>query len=187
MRRRLFVFFILILFFGVAATGYLSYSFTKELIVNNTIENLKSETKLAEGYFDNISKNIDFDALAHRIKERTGKRATIVRDDGIVIGESEMKSSAMENHLNRPEIRDALLKGWGISTRLSDTQKTNVCYYAERYTVNGRTYVLRLSVQFDSILRMQLKHLRAILFAILGGIIICTILVYIYINTFIYS
>jgi len=57
-------------------------------------------------------------------------RITIVRPDGRVIGESEENPSVMANHLNRPEVRQALTGATASEIRFSDTINTDMLYVA---------------------------------------------------------
>ena len=65
---------------------------------------------------------------------RTGKaRVTFIDLEGIVWGDTERDGTAlraMDNHLKRPEIQDALQFGKGIRDRYSDTTQTEFRYYA---------------------------------------------------------
>jgi len=63
------------------------------------------------------------DDLCSRLKETTGARITVIRGDGMVIGDSDTDSSQMENHAGRSEIVEALLSATGISVRLSETTR----------------------------------------------------------------
>lgn len=57
-------------------------------------------------------------------------RVTWIDEDGTVIYDSWNDAESMENHLERPEIRDAFVDGRGDSIRTSDTMQMNTYYYA---------------------------------------------------------
>ncbi len=61
-----------------------------------------------------------------------GYRLTVIDSNGKVIYESTegLSESEMENHTDRPEIKQALKYGEGESTRYSATSDNMVCYYA---------------------------------------------------------
>ncbi|MEI3340099.1 MAG: hypothetical protein V8R80_09335 [Eubacterium sp.] len=59
-------------------------------------------------------------------------RITVVGADGSVVYESDADAAQMENHIARPEIRDALNKGEGKAVRRSNTIGTVTFCYAER-------------------------------------------------------
>jgi two-component system, OmpR family, phosphate regulon sensor histidine kinase PhoR len=50
-----------------------------------------------------------------------GSRITVIRTDGVVLADSERDPTSLENHRNRPEIRQALAGRIGISSRQSAT------------------------------------------------------------------
>ncbi len=60
----------------------------------------------------------------------TGCRITLISSDGTVLFDNTADATGMENHSDRPEIRDALLYGKGENTRFSDTLNTQTYYYA---------------------------------------------------------
>lgn len=182
MRKKLFLFFMLVLFLGVSLTGFLSYSFTKEIISKDAVDNLRSESNMIKDYIISANEPIKLDLLSKRLNNITGKRITIIDENGIVVGESELISKNIENHLNRPEVINAFKKGEGSSIRMSSTKNVTMCYYASSFIKNNKRYVVRLSVEFDAIRIMQSRYLILFILAITVGIIISAILVYSYVN-----
>jgi two-component system, OmpR family, phosphate regulon sensor histidine kinase PhoR len=78
---------------------------------------------------------------------RSGVRVTVVSDDGSVLADSERDSAGMENHSQRPEIREAFARGEGRAVRYSDTLAHELVYLAVRFETAARqAYVVRLSV-----------------------------------------
>lgn len=57
-------------------------------------------------------------------------RVTWIDVDGTVLYDSWIDAKDMENHMERPEIKDAFEKGYGDSIRTSDTLDENIYYYA---------------------------------------------------------
>lgn len=184
MRRRLFAFFMLILFFGVSITGFVYYDFMKNWIVNNTRDSLKSETALVEEYVKLNNGNVDLDKLAKDIKKVIDRRVTIIDVRGKVVGESDLSKEKLQNHLYRPEVQEALKKGEGNAIRLSDTEKIPFYYYAKKATINGKTYFIRLAIKLNAINDIQKQYLKFIIIAIIIGILIVVILSIIYLNNF---
>jgi two-component system phosphate regulon sensor histidine kinase PhoR len=68
--------------------------------------------------------------MANKLGEQINTRVTIIALDGTVLGDSEEDPAAMENHAARPEIKDALNKGLGESTRYSTTLTEKMMYVA---------------------------------------------------------
>ncbi len=72
-------------------------------------------------------------SMASKLGDQIHARITVIRKDGLVLADSYEKGSgleAMENHLQRAEIQEALLKGTGSSIRFSDTVKMRMVYLA---------------------------------------------------------
>lgn len=82
-----------------------------------------------------------------RIGSVYADRITLVDADGTVLYDNEWDAAEMENHASRPEITEALEKGVGESSRLSDTLAEQTYYYAIRLE-DGT--VLRVSSTADS-------------------------------------
>jgi two-component system phosphate regulon sensor histidine kinase PhoR len=67
---------------------------------------------------------------AREIGSSLGLRFTIINIDGTVLGDSDVDPATMENHLTRPEVQQALSRGFGSSTRKSATTGINTLYVA---------------------------------------------------------
>jgi two-component system phosphate regulon sensor histidine kinase PhoR len=67
----------------------------------------------------------------------SGVRVTVIASDGKVLADSQSNIQTMENHADRPEIRDAFANGDGQSSRHSVSVDKNLLYYAVRYAVPG--------------------------------------------------
>ena len=84
-------------------------------------------------------------------------RVTVVRKDGVVIGDSEETLDSlpkMENHLSRPEITEALATGRGEDIRESKTIKVKLVYVAVPISRQGQAAaVVRCSVPLSIIQR----------------------------------
>ncbi|MGD8806222.1 MAG: ATP-binding protein [Chloroflexota bacterium] len=72
------------------------------------------------------------DELAKTWSEQVDRRVTIIAADGTVLGESDEDRTQMDNHLDRPEVRQARSQGQGTSIRFSDTLDTDMLYAAVR-------------------------------------------------------
>jgi len=68
--------------------------------------------------------------LEHITFESKDVRVTWIDKDGSVLYDNWHDASDMENHMERPEIREAFETGAGDSVRNSDTMQTNNYYYA---------------------------------------------------------
>ena len=82
----------------------------------------------------------------------TGVRVTVISGDGKVAADSESEVRTMESHADRPEVREALEKGEGRSTRQSVTLKKPFLYYAVRQSIAGNVpVVIRLALPVEGI------------------------------------
>jgi two-component system phosphate regulon sensor histidine kinase PhoR len=68
--------------------------------------------------------------IAASVAMASGARATIIRQDGVVLADSEADPSKMENHAGRPEVQDALQGQVGSNSRESRTVGIDFLYVA---------------------------------------------------------
>ncbi len=81
-----------------------------------------------------------WDALADDLSRRARARITIIRLDGIVVGDSEVTVDALRgvaNHAERPEVREALARGAGSDMRMSETTQRRFAYDATPFQHAG--------------------------------------------------
>ncbi len=82
------------------------------------------------------------------------QRVTVVFPDGRVMGDSNSNPEEMENHGNRPEIREALAGRTGYSERFSDTLRRTLLYVAVPVERHGAVVaVVRVSMPLADIRR----------------------------------
>ena len=180
MRKKLFGFFMVIIVLTVSITGAISYNFTKDIILKTNKESLESETIIASEYIKQNTENLN--EVCKFIKEKIGKRVTIIKENGEVIADSDQNVENLDNHKERKEIQQASQYGSGQSVRYSSTEKNNMYYYAKKVNFNGEDYIIRLSVKFNSIKEIQQNYFTTIVYVILGGIIIASIFMYNFIS-----
>jgi two-component system phosphate regulon sensor histidine kinase PhoR len=105
---------------------------------NSQLDDLRSQLKneariTAEASlpgFLNPDELSTLDALAKKLGAGIETRVTIIALNGTVLGDSEEDPATMENHANRPEVKDALAAGVGESTRYSTTLGQMMMYVA---------------------------------------------------------
>ncbi len=100
-------------------------------------------------------------------------RITWLRSDGVVLYDTKADASAMENHAQRQEVRQALETGVGESSRYSATLLEKTLYYAQRLP-DGT--VLRLSASRVTVGVLLLSMLPAILAVIAAALVLSGIL-----------
>lgn len=101
----------------------------------------------------------------------TEARITLIDPFGKVIYDSNTKE--LENHLDRPEIIDAVYNGYGEALRKSDTYNKNMYYYAIRLDDGN---ILRLSSYSNSLLGILIPTLINSLFIMAILVVICLLL-----------
>jgi two-component system phosphate regulon sensor histidine kinase PhoR len=82
------------------------------------------------------------DSLAKHWSQLLEARVTIIGPEGIVLGESHADRANMDNHLNRPEVQQALLSGQGNTTRFSRTEGYDMMYAAHAAFGDDRQQVI---------------------------------------------
>jgi len=109
---------------------------------------------------------------AGKLSERTGARLTLIDAAGWVTADSELGGRETDNHLNRPEIQEALLKGMGKAVRYSFSLKKDMIYVAVPLKEGSQTVgYIRLSRPLTEIALATYgmgKTLFAIILAIVG-------------------
>ena len=150
---------IAILITTLALSVYISNSYlteTKTIIKHEAIQ-LKQLLENDPNYLDN--------------ELITEARITLIDANGYVLYDSNTKD--LENHLDRPEIKDAIIYGYGESLRKSDTYNKNMYYYAVKLN-NGE--ILRLSSYSNSFMGIFIPTLTNLLFIMAILIILCLLL-----------
>ncbi len=104
-------------------------------------------TKMIDAYIVSEKFVKDPASLIKQLHDRTGVRITIIDRDGNVLYESNRPVKGMENHSNRPEIREALEKGIGSAMRHSDSVDRDFLYVAKK---DGARFV-RMAYALQSI------------------------------------
>ena len=100
-------------------------------------------------------------------------RITWIDEKGTVLFDSVADEESMENHLDRPEVSDALEKGDGKSIRNSDTLNMSTFYYALR--LDDGT-ILRLATEARSPFSLLVSVLPTMLLVIVFVIVLCVLL-----------
>jgi two-component system phosphate regulon sensor histidine kinase PhoR len=96
-----------------------------------------------------------WDKVADDLGHRAQARVTVIRRDGVVLGDSELSGDALtrlENHADRLEFRQALAHGHGSAVRYSTTYKANMLYAAVALRHGASTWgVVRVAIPFRAI------------------------------------
>jgi two-component system phosphate regulon sensor histidine kinase PhoR len=176
-KRILFPYLILAPLLIISLELYLS-SVIKDNYISKLRESLTIQAHLiAEQIPSSFTNNLD--DFSRRYKEKTGARVTIIDGSGRVLGDSDEPSEKMENHSNRPEIRDAADSDVGGSVRFSKTIQKDLIYLAIVINKGPDQRFLRLSVPLHDVesamnrvrMRILIASLMSLFIVILIGLI----------------
>jgi two-component system phosphate regulon sensor histidine kinase PhoR len=118
----------------------------------------------------------DFDRLAKQLGAGTDTRITIIASDGIVLGDSQADPAAMENHLDRPEVQEAVRSGQGKSERRSDTLGIDFTYVATAVAADGKAAIVRVARPTEAINDSLSEITRTVLAAVLITALVAALL-----------
>ncbi|MBI9043367.1 MAG: HAMP domain-containing protein [Anaerolineaceae bacterium] len=122
--------FLLILILG--GIGIFVSHLIQKIHLDTLEESLISQTRLigdaAVNPIMNLESYENLDELSKHWAGMINARVTIIGPFGLVLGESQEDRSEMDNHINRPEIRDAADEGFGTSIRFSQTVGMEMLY-----------------------------------------------------------
>lgn len=137
--------------FVTAANLLVFYNLFRTQITNDLKMNarLLMETEVFQREYDSIGNDPEKLSNSPLNKLKTGDiRLTWIAEDGTVLFDNDAGASGLANHLDRPEIQEAMTSGEGESIRSSQTLGMDTYYYALRLE-NGT--VLRVSTQAHAI------------------------------------
>ena len=140
-------------------------------IAEQQVSQLQSEARLLAAQW---SDRAAADAIADAAGIATGHRVTLIDRDGVVLGDSEFDTprlARLENHLTRPEVRDAISAGSGLARRVSASAGDEELYVAVRMPLG----VSRVSVRTRAIDELFARSRLDILFVGFGAIVAVTV------------
>ena len=114
---------------------------------------------------------IDTERLAHL--RDSSARITWIDRDGSILFDNIPGTDITENHLNRPEVQQALENGSGEIVRTSDTMHRDIIYYALRLD-NGT--ILRVSTQARTLSSILMTSVPIILIILAVILTLCILL-----------
>ena len=153
---------------------YFSHSLQKELIEESRT-NLASQTQLARLLMMSDRKVTSPQQLAAAIGTVIKSRVTLIAPNGTVIGDSDVgqeRLAQLENHLQRPEVQEALKNGSGSALRYSDTLRISMLYSAMTYGSGSTDGIIRLALPLE-----YLASAKNTLHSVVGGATVITILI----------
>jgi two-component system, OmpR family, phosphate regulon sensor histidine kinase PhoR len=155
LRWYLFPTYLLLSLLPLLALGWIGANLIHESYYSEAVTDLNSKARLVEQLLQ-----IPLDAGQSAVMQRSCRglgdlaaaRVTIIRPDGVVLADSVAEPATMENHSNRPEVRDAAAGRVGTSSRFSFTLGHDMLYLAIPHTSGGRlTAIVRVAVPMTSL------------------------------------
>lgn len=126
----------------------LSFGLMTGMVYSQTLEIMTSEVE-QESIYIRSAMNIDSEGYLTRLEsEDNTSRITVISPTGKVLYDSVEDQFTMENHKERPEIKEAIANGKGSNLRESNTIKRRTYYYAVMLEDGN---ILRVSKTMDSV------------------------------------
>lgn len=141
---------------ALTLVGWLATITVHRFYISQTKENLEVRARLIRQQllerFSADNKSY-LDSLSSVLSQASSSRITFINIDGVVLGDSDEDPAIMENHADRPEVKEALAGQTGVSIRYSTTLKKRMMYLAiPAKTDNGElTGAIRVSLPLATI------------------------------------
>ncbi len=168
--------YLLLVFIVLGAAGWFAGHSMRSFYVSQTRQDLMHQASLLTGQFRPLLNPADpaaLDRLCKASGARVPTRITVILPDGRVVGDSEATPLTMENHGERPEIKQALKGETGSAIRFSGTLQQRMLYVAvpifEKDHIQG---VMRIAIATRAVDK-QLHALQARI--ALGGVVIAMV------------
>jgi two-component system phosphate regulon sensor histidine kinase PhoR len=170
--------YLLLILLTLTATGWFAGRSMQSFYLSQIRQRLLNQAHLLTDLFVPLLNPLRRQELDRRCKQAGAKvptRFTVILPGGKVVGDSEAAPDEMENHGDRPEVRQALKGGVGSAIRFSGTLRQRMLYVAipiqggQGAAVWG---VVRISIATDAIdEQMRTLQIRIAL----GGVIIAAL------------
>lgn len=196
MRKKLLLYFIILIIAGMSVTGILTTQHARSLYMDEVRDRILTVAVLYDHEIAQTAKDggkTDYNALAKDYASilsanipkaaKSGSNAdqyafrpriTIINSKGKVLGESEANYTGMENHLGRKEVQQALSGIVGEDIRSSKTLDTNFLYIAIPSSLPD--LIIRVSVPLDQLKKIDIQILLYSLAGMLAGLLLMILL-----------
>ncbi len=178
--------YILLVLAAMAILGWLISSLFTNSVQQTLRDNLLAEARMVANQAADMISEDRIPELENAIIDQAkvaGARITIIQPDGLVLAESELNPSIMENHLDRPEVRAALEGRESAEIRFSNTVLERLLYAAVPIRSNGEIIgIARLAVPIRSI-EQNVQSINRIIWGTTGMIVLSAIAIAIIITS----
>ena len=173
MKRFLAIFssYLILVFLMIAVLDFFLTPKIRDIVTNNIENEMSGIARIIT-----IMPRDNITDRASVIAKELNMRVTLIDQSGQVISDSQADAAKMDNHLNRPEIQQAVKTGYGKAVRFSTTLQESMLYIAlpikENAAVRGYVRLARPLVEVTE----SLNHLYRVIYLTLFIIILPSIL-----------
>jgi len=186
MKKKFLLFSICLILVSVIVTSIISINVNISNFISEKKYELLTYCKLINMSINeehNKGVNIDYVRYAEDFSNEMQVRLTFIDKDGTVLADSTegLDYISMENHLDREEIKEAILTGKGGSSRESKTLGEEFLYVADALEYKGDTILItRVALEIDKLKMINDFIVKTSLISALVGIIIAAFIAFIY-------
>jgi two-component system, OmpR family, phosphate regulon sensor histidine kinase PhoR len=149
-----------LVFLTAVVVGALATRWTEALTLQEIRRSLRHQTLTLSETVAHAPSEDELQPLVLRLRAQVETRLTVIRDDGLVLADSERPPAELDNHADRPEVIQAMAEEVGASTRFSDSLGTRMTYSARAIKGRaGRRLVVRAALPL-SLLDERLRRVR---------------------------
>jgi two-component system phosphate regulon sensor histidine kinase PhoR len=180
-RRRLLVIMCIAGLLGAIFVAVGADALLRTAVRERAVERIQAETSLVAHWVEDLGPDEDPQILAERVARYLGARVSLIAPDGTVIADSSRDRTdvtAMDNHLARPEVRDARLRGSGSSLRTSGTTNVQYFYASHRVSGDGPIGYVRLALPSSTVQSVQARYSWLIVGVVLVAIVLLVVFGY---------
>lgn len=173
---RIFLSFLFITLVGLSVITWYATNVTRNFYLDDTVDKLKIEAKLLSHALEEMMKEKNHEQILTEVKKISHEidtRITIILDDGLVIADTHKNPELMDNHKDRPEVKQALSGQPGVAIHYSKTLEQTLVYVAQPFKYENKVIaIIRTALPITSI-EDTLQSIRMNI--ILAGVVISLI------------
>ncbi len=178
-RRRIAIPYVLLILLLMAALAIYLSGFVRRVHLTSLESQLTAEARLiADALAPVLAGGArDLDVQARRYADLLNARITLIAPDGTIVGESHEDRTRMDNHLYRPEVQAALVRGQGSSIRYSSTVGYEMLYVAVPVASNGQVAgIVRVALPVGDVQASVARLRNAVLTATVAASLLAVLL-----------
>jgi two-component system phosphate regulon sensor histidine kinase PhoR len=150
---KLYIVFTIVLVISMTVGGFILDGLLKKQLKNHLRDDILTLTKVIGAALPDTEDASVLDSFCQKYRELADVRVTIIKDSGEVIGESDRASVSVANHLERPEVREALENGTGNTIRFSRTLNMDMFYVALHLEKESR--IVRVAMSMTKVKQIE--------------------------------